>query len=366
MLSQSIDQLFPVLQMIQQPAFCIRQDGTVVSNRSATALAPYDRQALPQWLGAESAELFERWNGTDDLVLPVPLGGDTASVTVRALTDGTLFLLSQCQHLMAGTDTLAVTAQVLRQPLADLSGLTQRLSEELEDMEDPLLQEQTAAINRQIYRLSRIACNLADLDRLRNGSYTPCPEKLDLTVFLQELTQELEDICRTAGRELECRLPTKALYLTADPMLLERALLNLISNALKYGQPGTPIRLRVDTTATAVLLQVQNVCKEEDCDLLRAGFQRMEQRGIVPDPQWGIGLGLPMTRYIAQILGGTVAMEVSRDMVATVTMSVNRKRSLTATDVKSPLFFDYSGGMHHALLELSDSLPNECFDSISL
>ncbi len=366
MLSQSIDQLLPVLQMIGQPAFCIRQDGTVVSNRNATALAPYDRQALPQWLGAESAELFDRWNGTDDLVLPVPLGGQTASVTVQALSDGTLFLLSQCTHLMAGTDTLAVTAQVLRQPLADLSGLTQRLSEELEDMEDPLLQEQTAAINRQIYRLSRIACNLADLDRLRNGAYIPCLEKLDLTLFLQELTQELEDICQTANRELHCKLPANALFLTADPMLLERALLNLISNALKYGQPGTPIHLRVDTTATAVLLQVQNTCEEESCDLLRAGFQRMEQRGVLPDPQWGVGLGLPMVRYIAQLMGGAVAMEVSRDGVATVTMSISRKRSLTASSVQTPPPFDYTGGMKHSLLELSDSLPNSCFDSVSL
>lgn len=365
MLSQTIDQLMPLLQVIQQPAFCIRQDGTVVCNQSANHLAPRSGQDLPQWLG-DSAELYDRWNKTEDLILPVSLGGPNCSAAVQALPDGVLFLLSQCEHLTAGADPLTVTAQVLRQPLSDLSGLTQQLSEELEEMEDPLLQEQTAAINRQIYRISRIACNLADLDRLRRGTYTPCPEKLDLKHFLEELTQELTDICLSIGREFVCSLPAKPMFLQADPALLERALLNLVSNALKYGQPDTPIRLRTDTTPSAVLLQVQNVCSEENCDLLRAAFARIEQRGVLPDPQWGIGLGLPMVRYIAQTLGGAVAVEVSRDRVATVTMSVSRKKSLTAADVKTPPPFDYSGGMRHSLLELSDSLPNSCFDSVSL
>lgn len=365
MLSQAVDQLLPLLQIMQQPAFCIRPDGTVVCNRSANHLAPVSGDALAAWLG-DSAELYDRWNRTDDLILPIPLCGETCSTTVQALEDGVLFLLSPGEQLSTGADALTVTSQVLRQPLADLSGLTQLLFDELEEMEDPLLQEQTAAINRHIYRISRIACNLADLERLRSGSYTPCLTKLDLKPFLEELTEELTDICRTAGRELVCTLPDKSLFVTADSMLLERALLNLISNALKYGRPDTPICLRTGTTASAVLLQVQNVCAEEDCDLLRAAFARIEQRDVLPDPQWGIGLGLPITRYIAQLHGGAVAVEVSRDGLATVTMSVNRKKSLGSASVQTPPPFDYTGGMRHSLLELSDSLPNSCFDSVSL
>ena len=308
------------------------------------------------------ADSLFTWNRTDDLILPVSLG----SVTIQSLEDGVLFLLSPDEQRSAGSDALTVTSQVLRQPLTDLSGLTQMLFDELEEMEDPLLQEQTAAINRHIYRISRIACNLADLERLRSGSYTPCLIKLDLKLFLEELTEELIDVCRTAGRELICSLPEKSMFVTADSMLLERALLNLISNAMKYGQPDTPITLRTGTTPSAVLFQVQNVCNEENCDLLRAAFARIEQRDILPDPQWGIGLGLPIARYIAQLHGGTVAVEVNRDHLATVTMSVNRNKRLGSASVQTPPPFDYTGGMRHSLLELSDSLPNSCFDSVCL
>ena len=363
--SQTVDQLLPFLQLLQQPAFCLRQDGTVVCNREARTLAPYSGEALSAWLG-ESAALYDLWDRQDTLTLPLSLSGNTASVIIRPLADGTLFLVNQCQTLLAGSDALAVTAQVLRQPLTDLSTLTQQLSEVLEEMEDPLLQTQSAAITRQIYRLSRIACNLADLEQIRSGAYQPRQEKLALLDYLDTLAQEMEDVCRGAGRTLICDLPAKPTTVSADPMLLERAILNLLSNAIKYGDKTKPIYFQAETTPASVLFRMKNTCSEADSDLLTAAFQRLSQRGVLPDPQWGIGLGLPMTRYIAHLLGGTVAVEVNQSSEATVTMSISRKQA--PSEVNAPHFppIDYTGGMRHSLLELSDVLPDDCFDSVSL
>lgn len=365
MRSQTVDQLIPFLQLLQQPAFCLRQDGSLVCNREARNLAPYSGDALLAWLG-KSAALYEQWDRQNALILPLPLADHSASATLQPLADGVLFLISGCQSLAAGADALSVTAQVLRQPLTELSSLTQQLSEELEEMEDPLLQAQSAAITRHVYRLSRIACNLADLEQIRNGSYQPRREKLALLDYLDPLIQELEDICRGAGRQLICKLPVKPVNISADPMLLERAILNLLSNAVKYGNKSSPIYFQVETTPSAVLFQMKNTCSEADSDLLTAAFHRLSQRGVLPDPQWGIGLGLPMTRYIAQLMGGTVAVEVNRNNEAVVTMSISRKN--TAAEVQAPHYppIDYTGGMRHSLVELSDVLPDDCFDSVFL
>lgn len=365
MRSQTVDQLIPFLQLLQQPAFCLRQDGSIVCNREARNLAPCSGDALFSWLG-ESAALYEQWNQQDALTLPLPLANHSASVILQPLSDGVLFLISGCQSLAAGIDALAVTAQVLRQPLTDLSALTQQLSEDLEEMEDPLLQAQSAAITRHIYRLSRIACNLADLEQIRNGTYQPRREKLALLDYLDTLIQELEDVCSGTGRQLICKLPAKPTNLSVDPMLLERAILNLLSNAIKYGHKSNPIYFQVETTPSAVLFQMKNTCAEADSDLLATAFQRLNQRGVLPDPQWGIGLGLPMTRYIAQLMGGTVAVEVNRANEAIVTMSISRKN--TSAEVQAPHYppIDYTGGMRHSLVELSDVLPDDCFDSVFL
>lgn len=362
MLSQTIDRLLPLLRLIDQPAFCIGDDQTMVCNRHCQYLAPASPSELPQWLGG-CAELYETWDRAAALTLPVSLNGQPYSTLVQPLEDGTLFLLSPCERMLTAVSPLTVTAQVLRQPLTDLVSMTQNLAEEAEELEDPVFQSQTAAINRQLYRMTRIACNLADLEWLRGGTYIPHLKKIELLPFLRCFTMELEDVCREMERELTCSLPEKPIIVQTDSMLVERAILNLISNALKYSPSHTPIRFRADTTASSVLFRVYNTC--ENADLLTAAFRRMEERSLLPDPNWGLGLGLPMAYYIARLLGGTVAVEVRED-TAVVTMSVSRKKQLPDTQVQNMPPIDYTGGMRHSLVELSDSLPDSCFDSMVL
>ena len=363
MLSQTIDQMLPILDLIAQPAFCLRMDGTMVCNRQAKSLAPFSAEDLLPWLG-ESAEAYACWDRTGTLLLSVLMGNRSVPVNVRGLQDGTLFLLSPADDTGPGSEFLSVAAQVLRQPLTDLASLSQQLTEDLEEMEDPLMQEQTAAMTRQLCRLSRITCNLADLEQLRNGTYLQHLEKLDLLPFLQNFFTELEDICCQSGWTIQYRLPAKSTVILVDPTLLERGLLNLFSNAMKYGRKDMPIQFLAEVSEQSVLLRVKNTCTDSGHDFLTAAFRRTEQRGLLPDPRWGLGLGLPMTRSIARLMGGTVAVEV-RDNTAAVTMSISRRRPLDPPQVKTPPF-DYSGGMRHSLLELSDCLPNECFDSVIL
>ena len=66
---QTIAQAMALLELIQQPAFCLHSDGRIFPNRSAESIAPVSGQALPQWLG-ESAEAYTLWDRTTRLVLP--------------------------------------------------------------------------------------------------------------------------------------------------------------------------------------------------------------------------------------------------------------------------------------------------------
>lgn len=358
---QTIEQVLPLLELIQQPAFCIANYGSVFCNPPARLLAPVTAQELPYWLDC-GMEVYEQWDRSSHLLLPVSIGTQILTVTIQPLADGTLFLLSPCETFASGTGELSVTAQVLRQPLNDLCGMAQQISETLEEVEDPLLQQQTAAMSRHIYRLTRIACDLADLDQLRDGTYPVRARLLDLTGFLRDFTLELSDLCEIAGYTLLTQLPEKQLLINADSVLLERALLNLISNAMKYGRPEYPIRLSVESAATSVYFRVQNTAAKENSDMMIAAFQRLTQRGMVPDPQWGIGLGLPLALCIARSMGGTIAVEDHCSQVI-VTMSLSSKRNLQDTGVRSTPSYDYTGGMRRTLVELADVLPNDCYDS---
>ncbi len=362
---QTIAQAMDLLELIQQPAFCLDSSGSVCSNRSAGPIAPISGQALPQWLG-DSIFAYEQWDRSGHLVLPLPPECGLSSVTLHPLQDGTLFLLPPVEDLHYNAGQMSVTAQVVRQPLSELCNMTQQLSESLEELEDPVLQQQTASVMRHIFRLSRIACDLADLEQLEKGTYPVHAEKLDLTAFFQELCMELEDLCTEAGFTLQFNLPKQAVVVHADRILLERALLNLLSNAMKYGKKDAPLTLSVDTTDTAVYFRLRNVCSQADSDLLSAAFSRLTQRGLLPDPRWGLGLGLPLALNIARAMGGTVAVEVSADHTATVTMSLSRKRPLVPSSVNTAPVYDYTGGMRRTLVELSDILPDTCYDSTAI
>ncbi len=358
MLQQTIASLLPLLSLLHQPAFCLSEDGTIHSNGAAAGLAPYDQQALAAWLG-ESAGFYENWDRQSTLELPVTLLGRSYSLSIQAIEDGTLFLLSACAE--AGPEPLSVTSQVLRAPLSELMTSSRNLFELLEHQEAAEICHHSASITKNLYRILRLTANLSDLEQVRNGSFCHHPQMFSVQEFLLPTLTEAADALAETGIQLNAQLPDPKVQLYADAQLIRRAILNLISNAAKYCDPGTDITFRTDVHPSAVLFQVCNSCCEDRSQLLSSAFHRMEDRGFLPDPRWGVGLGLQMARYIAQLHGGSIALEARQDGTVTVTMSVSRRRPTSDEQAQSTPT-DYLGGLDQCLLELSDVLPLSAFD----
>ena len=361
MLHQSTKTILPLLPMLQQPAFCLLADGSIECNHSAAHLAPARKESLPLWLG-EAGALYSQWSRETVLELPVRLIGRDVTVTVQALEDGELFLISDRDLALAVSgDALAVASQVLRLHLGSMMSHTTALAEAADNRCDPVLADMTSGLTKDLLRMMRLSSNLADMDLLRRECYPTRLELLCIPGDLQTLLTELEDVFAAAGRSLHWQMPQNTVQIYGDRPLLERALLNLLSNALKFGTKQEPVSFRVDVQTNAVLFRIRNSCRPEDVQLLTSAFQRLETRGTVPDPRWGIGLGLPLVQRIAAIHGGAVALE-SRNGSVTVTMSVSRRKPI-ATEVRSVIPIDYTGGIRRSILELSDVLPDSLFQS---
>jgi len=358
MQSQTIDNLMPLLNTLQQPAFCLGDDGVLTANRAARHLVPWSAASLPAWLGS-AAERYEGWDRTGILEIPLDLRGSAYSAAIHPLQDGTLFLLTACSISTELESALATASQVLRLPLADLSVLVRHMEEEHTDS------QRTAAINRHLYRLTRIAANLSDLERFRQGTFRLRLEQLDVNGFLQPLLEEADYLFRQTGKTLHWKLPAKTGILQADPVLLERALLNLMSNALKFSPDGAEIHLRIAITPTQLQLRLENPCANDGDELLRSAFSRLEQRDLLPDPRWGIGLGLPLTQTIARLHGGLVTIDIA-DSTAAVTLCVQRRQPASGKGLEAPPAFEYNGGIRRSLLELSDALPSRLYHKDAL
>lgn len=361
MLKQTIDGLIPLLSMLSQPAFCLRADGSVHCNQTARHLAPpHGGDSFSRWLG-ESAVSYVAWDRAGTLDLAVVCGGQPFRCSIQQAEDGIFCLLSPGAPSSSAASTMAATAQILRQSLSDLALPLQNLQRK---SEDPALLQQAAAVQRQVYRMTRIAANLSDLGTLQDGSRRLHTSREIVPAALAELAEQITDLCWDAGRKFLWKPSGKSTFVSADWELVQRALFNLVSNAVKYSPSGTPIALRSDVTDGFLLLQLENVCGSGCMEPLYSAFRRLEQRSLIPDARWGVGLGLPITQAIAQLHGGIVTLEI-RENTVVVTLSLRCQSAPGDAVLRSPAF-SYSSGTNQALIELSDILPAHLYHDSSL
>jgi hypothetical protein len=354
MLYQTVDSLLPLLAVLQQPAFCLRQDGTVCGNAMSIHLRPSDRVALPGWLG-ENTALYEQWDRHTTLTIPVCASGISCTATVQALADGDLFLLSECS-VSAASGPIGTSSQVLSESLSKLTASFQNMLDLVEEQENLTLASEAAGVTRNLFRMTRLAQNLSTYDAIQRDEMVIRPTRLSMYDQVQPMLEEIASAIQETGNRLQVTLPRENLRFCADWPVLERALLNLLDNALLHGYSGQTIDLQISASAFFVMFRITGK-SGASANALATAFHRLDQRGIVPDPHWGMGLGLPIALHIARLHGGTLAIEDGPDGQVSVILSVSKKLAPADNSLQSPMGFDRTGGLDPRLLELSDVLP---------
>jgi two-component system sensor histidine kinase KdpD len=107
----------------------------------------------------------------------------------------------------------------------------------------------------------------------------------------------------------------------ADPALLERAIANLIQNAVRHSPPGAPPQITASSYRTTVEIRVIDSgpgVPETDWDQIFQPFQRLGDR----DNTSGVGLGLALSRGLVEAMSGTLTPEETPGGGLTMTISL--------------------------------------------
>lgn len=217
------------------------------------------------------------------------------------------------------SDFLATAAHELRTPLASILGFTELMlhREYPEHKRRELLQ----TVHRQSELLSHLIQELLDLSRIeaRQGK--------DFHIVPTRLGDIIDNAVadmghQEAGRTIHVE-GALALQVMADTEKIERALLNLLSNAFKYSPPGSQIRLTVDTDASEGAACARIRISDEGLGMTPAQmaraferFYRADTSGRVP----GTGLGLSIVKEIAELHGGSVGLSSKLGQGTTATL----------------------------------------------
>lgn len=180
-------------------------------------------------------------------------------------------------------------------------------------------------VQQSAERMASLIDDLLELTRLRAGMVRLRPDWHDLRDVAARAARAVEPLARARGQRLELELPPEPVVAAVDAARLERALLNLLGNAHKYGRPGGTIGLRVDEgPGGAVVTVVDDGPGIPDAEQHRIfdRFYRAEDEGTRQQP--GSGLGLPIARALVELHGGRVWVESQPGRGATFSVSLPR------------------------------------------
>ncbi|MCP3137231.1 sensor histidine kinase [Pyxidicoccus xibeiensis] len=224
------------------------------------------------------------------------------------------------QAVRARDELLSVAGHELKSPLNALQlqiHLLARMAKEA--MAASGLAERAEKAARASQRLGLLIDDLLDVSRISAGRLSLQCEEVDLSALARELVSRMSEELVRAGSEVRMSLdgPVTGHW---DRLRLEQVLVNLLSNAAKYGA-GRPVMVSVDTQGPVARLVVRDEgigVPPEDQERI---FERFERSASVQHFK-GLGLGLWITKRIVEAHGGSIRVESQPGAGSTFTVEL--------------------------------------------
>ncbi len=224
--------------------------------------------------------------------------------TTRDLTEHNRVVALEQSHQSAHV-FLAMLSHELRNPLAPLMTSVDILR--MRNAGDPVVQQTSDVIARQVQHLTRLVDDLMDVSRITSGRIALSQAPVDIAVPVARAVELSRALIDTRGHSLHLLLPERPLMVSGDLTRLTQVMVNLLNNAAKYTPPGGRIYVRVDKQGEIVTVRVKDTGGGMPPDLVPRVFDLFTQGARSLDRvEGGLGVGLTLVQKIVELHGGTV------------------------------------------------------------
>ena len=334
-----------LLDLMVQPGFYVENFIIVRLNPAAEGLLLQPGMDIRPLIESGLEEYLTFQEGCLYLRLRLHQKGIGASVTKQNGVDTFLLDTQECDSAL---QALSLAARELRDPLASIIVSTSTLQGE---------DAQLALLNRGIHQLLRIIGNMSDAGRIPSETRQ---ETTEMNALFEEIFEKAAVLASAAGVTIRFQGLKPPVWSLADREQLERAVLNLISNALKFSPAGGSIDASLTKTGKMLRFSIRDNGPGFSQNLLGSVFSRYLRQPCIEEGRYGLGLGMVLVRTAAACHGGAVLIDQSEGG-ARVTMTMAIRQNDTGI-LRSPVLrVDYAGEQDHALVELADCLPAELY-----
>jgi two-component system, OmpR family, phosphate regulon sensor histidine kinase PhoR len=209
------------------------------------------------------------------------------------------------------SDMIRMTSHDLKNPLQAALANLELLTEDLADINGGEIQFSLDAIHKQLERMNRIISGILDLERVKNGTLTTelCSPKEIVTIVVDDL----QELARDKHVELQAIAEEGLPPIAADSEQFERALINLVENAVKFTPSGGKVVLRAQNRGNLLVFEVKDTGIGIPHELQPYVFERFwrgaekGQRGA--EHTSGTGLGLSLVKAIIDNHQGKIELK---------------------------------------------------------
>jgi len=211
----------------------------------------------------------------------------------------------------AKSEFLANMSHELRTPLNAIIGFSGMMSDRMFGPLDDKYAEYAGIIGDSGRHLLAIISDILDLSKADADRMMLAEERVEIEDVVELGSKIVEDMARRAQIKFVSEIEEKLPPLIGDPAKLTQILVNLLSNAVKFTPPGGQVRLRVGRRAhRGITFQVEDTgvgMSPDQIPIALAPFGQISNS--LTRRHDGVGLGLPLTKRLVELHGGTMELD---------------------------------------------------------
>lgn len=147
------------------------------------------------------------------------------------------------------------------------------------------------------YRLLRLINNVIDVAKIESGFYNIKSENYDIKMLIEKIVASIDDYVRNAGLAIKFEFNTDELIIACDPEKMEKILLNILSNAIKFTEPGGSIYIKLNAGEDRVNISIKDTGIGIPKDKIEKVFDRFKQvNSLKHRANEGSGIGLYLVK----------------------------------------------------------------------
>jgi PAS domain S-box-containing protein len=201
----------------------------------------------------------------------------------------------------AKDEFLAMLGHELRNPLAPILTALQLMSLR----GDTSAMRERTVIDRQVRHMARLVDDLLDVSRIAGGKITLSNETIEIAEVVASAVETASTLVEERRHGLHIDVPRTGLPVNGDVTRLTQVVVNILSNAAKYTEPGGEIHVSARGDGQSVELRISDTGIGMSADMLPKVFDLFTQeRQALDRAHGGLGLGLTIVRSLVELHGG--------------------------------------------------------------